>query len=50
MKWYMWIVGGILAINLLVVVAVALFLLYDWVRGRREDLHDKRRSTHSDIS
>jgi uncharacterized membrane protein len=50
MKWYMWIVMGVLAINVLVVIAVALFLLYDWVRGRMEASRDKRRSTHSDGS
>jgi uncharacterized membrane protein len=46
----MWIVMGILGINALVIVAVALFLLQDWVRARREASEDNRRSTHSDTS
>ena len=50
MTWYMWIVMGILGINALVVVAVALFLLQDWFRGRREASEDDRKSTHSDAS
>jgi uncharacterized membrane protein len=50
MKWYLWIVGGILAVNVLVVIAVGLFLLYDWIRGRREASDSERRSTHSEGS
>lgn len=36
MAWYWWIVAGILGLNGLVVAIVALFLVVDWFRARRD--------------
>jgi uncharacterized membrane protein len=35
MRWYWWIVFGILAINALVIVVIALFLLWDRYRVKK---------------
>jgi uncharacterized membrane protein len=35
MAWYWWVVIGILGLNALVVVVVALFLAADWYRTRK---------------
>jgi len=37
MSWFMWIVIGVLALNGLVLVLVALFLLFDWLRSRKQE-------------
>lgn len=35
MAWYWWLLIGILGLNALVIVVVALFLAMDWLRARR---------------
>jgi hypothetical protein len=46
MKWYLWIVAVILAINTLVIIAVGLFLLADRLRARRDLSRQKREGSH----
>ena len=53
MSWYLWIVTVVLALNGLVLVLVALFLLFDWLRSRKQeqdiDLESARKdSEHSE--
>ncbi len=48
MRWYWWIVLGILAINALVIVVIGLFLLWDRYRTRGARAADEAASGKSE--